>query len=66
MQDYTVWIQQADGRGTTYVTTVKARTAQSAGRKALRECAGEWGWNVDSLAILGIAKGNVELIEWND
>lgn len=68
MNTYTIWIAQEDRRGTMFVTSQKGRTPQSAANKALRECSAEWGagYPVSALTVVGIAKGDVELIEWND
>lgn len=70
MQAYTVFIQESGSNfGTTFITTVDARSTQSAKQQAKRECSRAWGpkeYPLESLHVLGIATGSVKIIEWND
>jgi hypothetical protein len=67
MTTFTVWIQQANGRGTTHVSSHDAASEAQAEMAALEETSADWGdWPVDQLRVLGIAKGSVEIVEWND
>jgi hypothetical protein len=63
---YTVFVQEASGRGTTYITAVYARSVDGAKDLALAECAENWHWDVDDLRILGVAEGSVAIVEWED
>lgn len=68
---FTVFVQQADGRGTVHISDYEAATPEEAAAAALERVAGDWGtedepWDRDDLRILGIARGNFDIIEWND
>lgn len=67
-REFTVWVRQANREGTTYATCVKARSQIAAEAKAKRECSANWGDNYppDSLEIVGVAEGNVKILDWND
>jgi hypothetical protein len=69
MSKFTVWVCEATGRGTTHVSSHEATTAPLAAVQAVEETLADWDWpeaDKDKLHILGIASGNVTLIEWND
>lgn len=68
---FTVFVQQADGRGTIHIDTYEAATPEAAADAALEQVAGEWGvedepWDRDDLRVLGISRGNIDIVEWND
>jgi hypothetical protein len=65
---YTVWVRQANHDGTTHVSSHNARSPAGAARQALSETRSDWGgeYKINELYVLGIAEGNVSLIEWND
>lgn len=68
---FTVFIRQADGRGTTYITSVIASSVEEAKALAKEECSREWSvngspWAIEDLTVLGVARGDVEIIEWED
>lgn len=71
MQKFTVFIREADGTGTTFITSVEAETIEAAKDQALDECCEAWGsngdpWDRNNLHILGIAEGDIHIIEWDD
>ena len=69
MKTFTVLVREANGTGITYITSVSARTVESAKKKALKECSSEWGardYPVKDLMVLGVIAGNVEILEWDD
>jgi hypothetical protein len=67
MEKYTVWVTQNDGRGTCHVSSHDAIHAEDAAAQALNETSDDWGgWALENLRVLGIAKGDVEILEWND
>lgn len=67
MTYYTVWVTQTNGRGTCHVSAHDALHAEDAAAQALNETADDWGdFPLEELRVLGIAKGAVDLIEWND
>ena len=67
---FTIWVQEADGTGTIHVSAHDAETPEEAAIDALLETQDDWGgedcYSLHNLAVLGIAKGSVDLVEWND
>lgn len=68
---FTVFIQQADGRGTVHIADYEAATSADAAAAALDQVSVDWGsesepWDKDNLRVLGIAKGDIDIVEWND
>lgn len=71
---FTVWIQDADGTGTTYITHVDADISEHAKAEALKDCARDWGRYQDDeqtldttdLRVIGVAVGDVEIVEWEE
>ena len=67
LKKYVVWVTHADGRGTAHVSSHRARSPENAARQALSETHYDWNlWPRSDLRVLGIAEGEVNLIEWND
>lgn len=66
MKTYTVFIRQDNNRGTTFITAVEAPDQEIAAILALAECAECWEWDLADLHVLGIAAGNVDILEWED
>lgn len=66
MQTFTVFCREADNTGTTYITAVEATDQNAAASAALAECADAWGQEQDTIRVLGIAEGNVTILEWDD
>ena len=64
---FTVWICDETGKGTTHISSHAAADTKTATYLALLDCAAAWGHDdTDTLHVLGIAKGDVTIIEWND
>lgn len=70
---FTVFVREACNQGTTFITSVQAKDMEEASRLAREECAIEWRrdgagedctW--DSLKVVGIAEGDVNILEWDD
>ena len=67
MEKYTVWVQEANGHGTTHIDSYLAANAEDAAAQAMELVMADWGMqHRRSLRILGIARGDIELVEWND
>jgi hypothetical protein len=68
MTKFYVWITEANGRGTCHVSSHEADTPDEATNEALYETCVDWGGDYipTDLRILGIAKGEIEIIEWDD
>lgn len=65
---FTVWVCQANGEGTTWFDFVEATDAANAETRALEACGSDWGGNYppEALCVLGVARGRVDLVGWND
>jgi hypothetical protein len=67
---YTIWVWAPfiEERGTHYVTRIEASSPKEASAVAIEECHEEWGecYDTDDLRVLGIAEGDVTIIEWNE
>ena len=64
---FTVWICDETGKGTTHISSHAASDTDAASYLALQDCAAEWGrGDTDTLHVLGIAKGDVTILEWDD
>lgn len=66
MNTYTVFCQDADGTGTTYITSVTAPTIEEAKELAREKCAEDWSCSVSQVRVLGVAEGEVNILEWAD
>lgn len=66
MNTFTIWTMHNSRKGTTHITSVKARKQHTAEKKALKECAQDWDEKVHNLVIIGVAEGDVTILEWND
>jgi hypothetical protein len=66
---YTVWICPSNGHGTTHVSAHDATNEHEAANAALDETLADWelpNAAVTTLHVLGIAEGDVKLVQWND
>jgi hypothetical protein len=75
MKTFTVFVRDlSEVGGTTWIDTVRAVTVEDAKRKAVRACAEAWGYLddpetvhlVEELTCIGVAKGNVQILDWQD
>ena len=63
---FTVWVQHSNGFGTTWIGAVKADTPAAARTAAIHQCAAAWGRaNPENLQVIGIAEGNVAILDWH-
>lgn len=65
-QPFTVWCRQANDTGTTWIQSVEARDAEHAAKVGLRQCSLDWGMPEEPISVIGVAEGNVKIVEWND
>ncbi|MEN5278095.1 hypothetical protein ABE527_14220 [Brucella sp. TWI432] len=63
---FTVFCQQADGGGTTWISTVIATDSDEAEDLGVEQCANDWKANTQTIRVLGIAKGDIEIVSWAD
>jgi hypothetical protein len=61
---YTVFVQQADGRGTTHIAVYDAANCEEAEKLALIQAAADWNGSPKDTRILGTIKGDVEVLKW--
>lgn len=67
METYTFFFVCAHrSHPTTYIISVTVESFEAAHLDAINECAGAWNLPVDTIHTLGIAKGDVSIIEWHD
>ena len=64
---FTVFVQEADGTGTTHVSSHQCRDVQAAMRAGLDDTVNDWGDSYEgNLRVVGVIAGNVDIIEWSD
>ncbi|MBK6800385.1 MAG: hypothetical protein IPG83_02540 [Novosphingobium sp.] len=63
---FTAFCQEADGTGTIWIQQVKAETIADATAAARRDCAEDWGFNVEQVHCLGLALGDCQIVHWED
>ncbi len=76
---FTVFCRESDDTGTTWISTVQAKDVEDAKRKAVLACADDWGYSddeddddearcgdIDDIVCIGVAKGNVKILDWED
>jgi hypothetical protein len=66
LRTYTAFCQQTNGKGTIWVSTVKAMDGDAAIDVARADCAAEWGFAIEDVHVLGIAAGDVEILLWDN
>lgn len=65
---FTVFCRQSDGRGTTWIDTVSAESAERAAELGKKSCAADWGWThrMEDITVIGVAQGDVKILFWED
>lgn len=66
---FNAWCRQEDGRGTTWVSQVKAQSSDEAIAVARKACASDWGWDdrQERILVVGIQLAISDApIEWDD
>ena len=66
---YTVFVQEADGGGTTHVSSHNCINVETAIRVAVDETLDDWGredYADEDLRVLGVLNGQPEIVEWSD
>lgn len=72
MRTFTAFCQQADGKGTIWISDVEVdgndveEAAEAAVEAAIKACAEEWGYDEDDVHCLGLAAGSVDIVYWDD
>jgi len=68
---YTAWCQEAGGTGTIWISSFDrppGETLESLRLLAIEKCAVDWDWSdrKEDIHCLGIARGEIDLIFWED
>lgn len=67
MKTYTVFCQNAlEVGGTTWIAAIEADSVDEAKEEALDQCAESWCMSNSDICVLGVAEGDVNILEWND
>jgi hypothetical protein len=63
---YTAFCQETGGNGTTWIASLQADSVEEAKTLAQAKCAEDWQWEQEDIHVLGIAEGDVTILEWDD
>jgi len=66
MSSYTGFCQEVNGLGTIWIQSFDAKDREDAAEVAQKLCAEAWDCGEDDVHVLGIARGNVDIIYWED
>jgi hypothetical protein len=66
MKKYTVFIRQLNNEGTTFISSYETPGVPEAIDLARADCAECWEADEKDLHVLGVAAGDVEILEWDD
>jgi hypothetical protein len=67
MQTWTFWIEHPDGSRSVYIAAASGNDLDEARTKALAVARRGWGLPKNQeLYVLGVAEGDVNIIEWNE
>lgn len=64
MKTFTAFCMQDDGEGTIWIDTVRAIDTESAKIQAVLDCAAALAHDPDSIDCIGLAAGDVEILDW--
>lgn len=64
---FTVFCQSGDGTGTIWIGAVTAESAEAAALAGQAQCTEQWGRHAaEGVHVLGVARGDVEILQWDD
>lgn len=63
---FTIFCRNADGKGTTNIFAVQADDLESASQAGIEQCAEDWDCDESEIHILGVAEGDVTILQWSD
>jgi len=63
---FTIFCRESNGTGTTWVQAVQAKDLDAARAKGRTACAADWEYDEDDIAVVGVAKGSVTILDWDD
>ena len=65
-ETFTAFCQHVSGRGTIWIDKVTADDVNAACDAAAEACAADWETDTDEIHVLGLAKGDCEIVIWED
>lgn len=65
-ETFTVFCTEVDGRSTVWIGSVEAESSSHAAAAARAECADSWGTDESEVRVMGVARGEVDVVEWDD
>jgi hypothetical protein len=65
-ETYTAFCQHVSGRGTIWIDKVEGDDINDACERAAEACAADWECDPDTVHVLGLAKGDCEIVIWED
>lgn len=66
MNSYTIFCQQTTGEGTIWIQSVEAADIDAAREEGRLQCSFDWEYDPEDVHVLGIAEGNITILEWDD
>lgn len=66
MAAFTVFCRDADGTGTTWISAIGAPDVETAKTRARNRCAEDWDCDAEDVSVVGVAAGDVTILEWED
>lgn len=65
---FTVFCQEASGRGTIHIDSLDAPDIEAAILAAKQCCIDDWGtqYTLDDIHCLGVAAGDIDILHWQD
>lgn len=63
---YTAFCQKNNGQGTIWIRSIEAHSLSGAKEQARHACANDWDYHPNSIHVLGIAKGDISILDWED
>lgn len=66
MKTYTVFCQESDARGTIWIEAIRAKNLEEAKIYGRDACAADWERSPEAIHVLGVAAGDVTILDWED
>lgn len=66
LSGFTVWVMDESREGTCHIQHYGFETQAMAELAAIETVSGDWEVSPDRLEVVGVAAGNVSILEWND
>ena len=66
LKPFTVWCRESNNTGTTWIDNVDATDVEDAKVKAVEKCAQDWQQDSDGITCIGVAEGDVKILDWDD